>query len=121
MMLEIELRILHLDRKAAGGCCVLNWMYLEHSRPRSPPSALEAPLLPTRPHLLISATPYGPSIETQESVGTVTFQNHHRCQEKSVGVQHRCNSVAWFLGWLSLGYGYSEYGGLSNLSSATTL
>jgi hypothetical protein len=70
MVLEKELRVLHLDSKAAeGDCSTLDIA----SSIRSQSDVL--PL--TRPHLLNkatpsnSATPYGPSIQTYESMQAV--------------------------------------------------
>jgi hypothetical protein len=51
VMLEKELRVLHLDLQAAKGDCGPHWRYLEHRRPQCPPPQRHA--LQTRPHLLI--------------------------------------------------------------------
>jgi hypothetical protein len=37
LVLEKELRVLHLDLNAAGGDCVTHWVELEHRRPQGPP------------------------------------------------------------------------------------
>ena len=75
MVLEKELRVLHIDPKEAEGGCVSHW----HRRPQSLP--------PTVTHFLQqghtysnnatppnSAPPYGRSIETHKSMEAIPIQ-----------------------------------------------
>ena len=75
MVLEKQLRILHLDPQAAGDC-VPHWAWFEHKETSKP--ALTVTYFLKQGHTWSKkaippniATFYGPSIQTHESVGAI--------------------------------------------------
>jgi uncharacterized protein YccT (UPF0319 family) len=75
MVLEVKLRVLHLDLQAAKGNYVPQWALLEHTSKPTPTvtNSLQQGNTYSKATLHNSATPYGQACK-YESMGTVSTQ-----------------------------------------------
>jgi hypothetical protein len=98
MVVEKELRVLHLDMQAAEGDCVPHWANLKHRRPQSPPSqwhssSNKATPTAARPHLLKGHSSWA----KHESMRTLLIQTTTVCMWTHVKSTEQFYGVSFLL------------------------